>query len=272
MMKPASTLAKSLTTLAPDDLRARMMANAARIAKLGGWSSGIDAEASLADRIPTDTGTAAGFDAGVACALGLMPPQAEKLAATLHAAYTPAAVAEVRAAIGKDADGRWHIRDADSAACWWLAACSLCTEGDTVDTEMLRSQINAFAALHDDAKARRDAAEKTLNAMCTSFDTARGYAFGSQDGCMQGAYIAGHDIAVMHAAHHGVYFIGTFHPSLGLENFGWSAATDEKGRAKSGPVHGSRQFVKCADESELASALKSVHLPSPAAKPPRPAP
>jgi len=271
-MEPAQNLAKTLTALAPEDLRARVAANAARIAQLGSWPARIDARDSLADRIPADGETAAGFDAGIACALGLMPPQAEKLAATLHAAYTPAAVTEVRAAITKDTDGRWHIHDADSATCWWLAACSLCTEGDTVDAEMLRTQIHRFAALHGDENARRSAAEKTLNAMCASFETARGYAFGSKDGCMQGAYIAGHDVAVMHAAHHGVYFIGTFHPSLGLENFGWGTATDEKGRAKSGPVHGSRQFVKCADESELTLALKAVRLYGPAAKSPRPAP
>jgi hypothetical protein len=136
----------------------------------------------------------------------------------------------------------------------------------------LHAQIACFGALQSDANLRCAAAEKALNAMCGAFDTQRGYAFGDKDGCMQGAYIAGHDVAVMQAAHHGVYFIGTFHASLGLEDFDWDAALDDKGRAKSGPVHGSHQFVKCADESELARALKALRLPVLIAKSPHPAP
>ncbi|MFN7113715.1 MAG: hypothetical protein ACK4PK_05080 [Alphaproteobacteria bacterium] len=248
------------------------MQRSAEIAALGHWPPQIDRTASLAARIPEPQGTAAGFDAGIACALGLIPAAAAPLCATLHAAYTPAAVAAVRSAITQDETGSWRIRDADSPACWWLAACSLCTEGDTVTAEDLRLQMASFGTLQEDAQLRRRAAEKTLNEMCRAFDAERGYAFGDKDGCMQGAYIAGHDVAVMRAAHHGVYFIGTFHASLGLENFDWGTETDEKGRAKSGPVHGSQQFVKCADESELARAIKAVRLPAPARRAQHPAP
>lgn len=264
--------AQDIAGLAAATLADIVSKNSSRIAAIGHWPAWIDRETSLAARVPLAGSAAAGFDAGIACALGLMPAAAEPLCATLHAAYTPAAVTAVRGAIEKDDHQNWRVKNAESAACWWLAACSLCTEGDVVDEDAFRAQIAAFAELQKDPAARRAAAEDTLNKMCRSFDTARGYAFGSKDGCMQGAYIAGHDVAVMHAAHHGVYFIGTFHASLGLEHFGWGAATDQKGRAKSGPVHGSRQFVKCADESELARAIKAVRLPAPAAKPAGPSP
>jgi hypothetical protein len=272
MNAPAYTPAADIARLTPAALRQTVLQRTADIASMGKWPAWIDRETSLAARIPDEKATAAGFDAGIACALGLIPPTAQALCATLHAAYTPAAVAAVRGAITQDDTGSWRIRDADSPACWWLAACSLCTEGDVVSGEDLRAQIADFGALQSDAALRRHAAEKTLNDMCRAFDTQRGYAFGDKDGCMQGAYTAGHDVAVMHAAHHGVYFIGTFHPSLGLESFDWGTALDDKGRAKSGPVHGSRQLVKCADESELARAIKAVHLPAPATKPQPPRP
>jgi hypothetical protein len=282
--------ARAAAALDAGALRDIVFKNTERIAASGQWPAWIDRTAALAARVPAGGVRAAGFDAGIACALGLMPCAAETLSATLHAAYTPAAITAVRGAteeaavrgalegdavrgaIEKDGARGLRIKDAESAACWWLAACSLCAEGDVVDEDTFRAQIAAFAALQENPAARRAAAEDTLDRMCRSFDTARGYAFGDKDGCMQGAYIAGHDVAVMHAAHHGVYFIGTFHASLGLEHFNWSTAVDEKGRAKSGPVHGSRQFVKCADESELARAIKAVRLPGPAGQSARPSP
>jgi len=257
--------AYAISLQSPDDWCNTVRTRAAAVADLGGWPVWIDRESSLTARIPHENRAASGFDAGIACALGLMPAQAEALTATLHAAYTPTAVAEIRAAITRDNNGRWQLKSADSAACWWLAACSLCQDGDNVDVAAFRQQLADFDTLQKNPAARKAAAEVALNAMCASFDTKRGHAFGNKDGCMQGAYIAGHDVAVMYAAHHGVYFIGTFHETLGLENFGWGAACDDKGRSKSGPVHGSRQFVKCADESELAAALAAVRLPAPAA-------
>ena len=260
MVKPAY----SVSLESPAAWRDTVLVRTDAVAALGRWPLHIDRETSLSARIPAEGTTASGFDAGIACALGLMPAHAEKLAATLHAAYTPKAVSEVRASTQHE-NGIWHVKDANSAACWWLAACSLCLDGDDVDAATFRRQLQDFDTLQKNPAARKAAAEKTLGAMCASFDTHRGYAFGTQDGCMQGAYIAGHDVAVMYAAHHGVYFIGTFHETLGLENFGWSPALDDKGRTKSGPVHGSRQFVKCADESELAAAREAVRLPAPAA-------
>src|SRR3989338_9656290 len=82
--------------------------------------------------------------------------------------------------------------------------------------------------------------------------------YGTEDGCMQGAYVAGHQFAVSYAPKYGVYFIGTYHPSLDLENFKWSGEKDEQGKPKSGPVFGSKQFVKCANKDELIRALAII--------------
>lgn len=249
-----ANIAQHVITLHEADLRKIVSRAAPQIAHIGHWPGHIDAADSLTARIPMPEQKASGFDAGIACALGLMPPHAAPLCATLHAAYTKDAIEHIRSDIAQQ-DNQWHVKNADSPTCWWLAACSLCMDGEEIDINILRRQITDFAALAADDGARKTAAEKTLNGMCSRFNTTRGYAYGEGDGCMQGAYIAGHDMAVMRAAHYDVFFIGTFHASLGLENFNWSDATDAKGRPRSGPVHGSHQFVKCADESELAAAV-----------------
>lgn len=255
-------------------LRVICNTNGAAVAALGAWPTHINIENSLTARIPDDDAPSSGFDAGLATALGLMPAHAASLTATLHAAYTPTAVEQVRGDISKDAEGTWHVKDADSATCWWLAACRLCIEGDDVDTQTFRRQLNDFQKLTDDPAARLAAANSMLNGMVSSFDTTRGFAFGTVDGAIQGAYIAGHDVAVLHHPTRDIYFIGTFRETLGLENFPFADAVDEKGRPTSGPVHGSKQFVKCAREAEMLAAVESVkkhfrQMPRPA-KPPVP--
>jgi len=271
---PSGQNAATLAALPLAELRMRCTKNAPAVAAYGKWPAHIDISKSLTARIPAADRPAGGLDAGLATALGLIPAHAAPLAAMLHAAYTPAAVEQIRAEIVKTDAGAWRVKDADSAACWWLAACRLCIEGDDVDEKTFRRQLLDFQKLVDDARARKTAAESMLNEMVTSFDTRRGYAFGTMDGAIQGAYIAGHDVAVLHHQTRNLYFIGTFRATLGLENFPFAADTDDKGRPTSGPVHGSRQFVKCATEGEMQAALESVkkHFDkAPAvAKPPKP--
>ena len=61
-----------------------------------------------------------------------------------------------------------------------------------------------------------------------------------------------------YSQNYGLYFIGTYETSLGLEDFEWSQEKDEQGRDKSGPVFGSKQFVKCATEEEWRRAMEVV--------------
>lgn len=227
--------------------------SAFRVKELGKWPKWVE-ERSLVERVPRlDDTNAPGFDAGIACALDLIPREKQKLAAILHAAYTLEAVEQIRKEM-KDLDF-------DSETCWWLTACSVCSEGGISQNQFLQ-QIENFKELASDPQKRKEIAQKEFNNMTSSFyfipELGNNVPYGTKDGCMQGAYVAGHSFAVNYSEKYGLYFLGTYHLSLGLENFAWSDEKDEKGRLKSGPVFGSKQFVKCANMGELKRALKIV--------------
>lgn len=234
----------------PSDYHTAVRKQGPRVAQLGRWPAWISVEDSLVGRVPTRKSQAPGFDAGIACALDLIPREKQKLAATLHAAYTPEAVAQLRHEITE--------LDPDSETCWWLAACSLCVEG-MVNWETFAFQVGSMVALSQSPDQRLQAAKAEWAKMQKSFNLVDGVPFVIIDGGVQTAYIAGHDLGVQWVEAYGIFFLSTFHPSLGLEEFEWSTATDDQGRSKSGPVHGSRQFVKCASFDELARALSIAH-------------
>lgn len=223
-----------------------------RVAALGAWPAWIGPE-SLTDRIPVADEEASGFDAGIACALDLIPRDKQQLAAKLHAAYTEEAVEQVRAEIVE--------LDPDSETCWWLAGCAVCIEG-RVDRDTFLDQVKQFVRLAGDRKLRLAEAKRTLDEMLSTFTVSEqgplaGVPYGEVDGCQQGAYLAGYDLAAMKAEftdEPALYFLGTFRETLGLDMFLWSGEIDSQGRARSGPVHGSRQFVKCTSFDELARA------------------
>lgn len=237
-----------------DRIRKTVEQNVKRIAELGKWPDYIRPE-SLLDRIPQEGDkNAPGFDAGIACSLDLVPRDKQELAAKLHASYTKDAVEQVRREI--------QDKNPDSPTTWWLSASSLCKEGET-DGEQFLQQIEEFKKLGADPEQREAAAEKMFDEMTHSFTLKEGVPYGEKDGCIQGAYIAGYPYGSMYAEKYGLYFIGTYEDSLGLEDFKWSEEKDKKGRPKSGPVYGSKQFVKCASEDEWRQAMEVVktHLP-----------
>jgi hypothetical protein len=241
-----------------DEIIGRAALLAPVMAQLGAWPASIDATHAMTDRIPEGDRVCAGFDPGLACALGFVPKHAQKLLAILHAAYTPVAVQALRHGI--DFSGATPIiRDANAPSTWWFAAVSLCDEDKGVDEAGFRAQIAGFQNLIDDPHARVDAANKALmHRFVGTFTMDRGYPFGTVDGCQQAAYIMGHAFGVMHRERTGTYYIGTYLNSLGLENFVWGTELDDRGRPKSGPNQGSQQFVKCANEDELNRALAVV--------------
>lgn len=217
--------------------------NASRIAELGHWPSYINAD-SLTERVPSYEQCSSGFDAGIACALDLIPRDRQALSAGLHAASAPRLVEQVR----REA----KTLDPDSETVWWLAACSICEEGEINQTQFIE-QIASFNAIAGDRSARVTAAVSALAEMLRSFEIDElGIPFAVADGGMQGAYIAGHPISAMYAEKHELYFIGTMEETLGLEDFEWSDPE------RSGPVHGSRQFVKCADHAEYVRAVNQI--------------
>lgn len=246
---------ESLSEMNLEEIRSLAEAEGMRVATLGQWPDWkMDPEnvkSSLAGRIPHDGDTKAqGFDAGLACALDMIPRQRQLLSAKLHGNYTPEAVAQVIEEM-KDLNP-------DSESAWWLAASGLCNEG-AIDPPKFREQLRKFEELSADPKARLNAAKAEHEKMVSSFNTNQfDFPFGPADGAIQGAYLAGYPAGAYYSQEHGIYFIGTNLPSLGLDNFEWSKELDEKGYAKSGPLHGSQQFVKCANEAELKRAIQVV--------------
>ncbi|MBI2443924.1 MAG: hypothetical protein HYV42_01615 [Candidatus Magasanikbacteria bacterium] len=231
-------------------IKGKVAAAAARVKELGGWPPWVE-ESSLVERIPNQGDTnAPGFDAGTACALDLIVREKQKLAATLHGNYSPEAVQQVR--------DEAKALDPNSETTWWLAACSLCTEGN-VDQKKFLQQISDFKTIAADPEKRRAAAQQELDNMSKRFhfDAAIDpeVPYGTEDGCIQGAYLKGYPFAVYYSKNDGIYFVGTYHPTLGLDDFQWSDEKDGQGREKSGPVFGSKQFVKCANLDELKAAL-----------------
>lgn len=227
--------------------------NANRVKELGHWPAWVWEE-SLTARIPLNNDKPApGFDAGIACSLNLIPQDKQKLAAVLHAAYTPEAVMQIREEAKE--------MNSDSETAWWLAASSICDEGG-VNQEKFIKQIKDFTNLSKNPEQRKQSAETMLNEIKHSFyfdpELGENVPFGTKDGCIQAAYVAGYPFGVQFAENYGLYFIGTYEQSLGLENFAWSDDKDEQGRAKSGPVFGSKQFIKCANKEELKKALEIV--------------
>jgi len=233
--------------------------NVARVSALGNWPVWVNGDESLIERLPGETGVAPGFDAGLACALDMIPRDRQGLSATLHAAYTEQAVERVR----REAE----TMDADCETTWWLAACSVCKEGG-IDRNAFEQQLATFADLAGDPIARVAAARREFEAMKKKFYVQPdGVPFVVEDGGTQGAYVCGYNWAVQYNPEYGIFFVGTFQASLGLESFQFFEFKDDKGRPMSGFVHGNHAFAKACTIDELARMVAVVrgHLGEPKA-------
>lgn len=231
--------------------RTIVLAETERVARLGDWPEWIDAIDTLASRIPSPDGRQPGFDAGIACALNLIPADKQRLSAKLHADFTADAIGQVRREMSAVQP------DANSESVWWLAACNVCVE-QGVSAETFADQIRTFQRLMSAPLARVDAAQREYADMRASFDTARGYPFGTRDGCILGAYLAGYLVGVEYVPSSGEYYIGTLLPDLGLDSFHWSCDLKRHTNCRSGPVEGSRQYVRCINIDEFSDAMERV--------------
>jgi len=228
--------------------------NVSRIRKLGGWPDWVLNE-SLSDRIPKDPlKKVGGFDAGIACALNMIPKDKQKLSSILHAAYTIDAVKQVQSEcdIGLDPN---------CETCWWLAACSVCLEGE-VTPDVFKRQLMEFIGLRKDKKRRLEKSQEVFDKMVNSFSLDKfgpDVPFGTEDGCIQGAYIAGYKFGVFYHQEQDSYYVGTYFPSLGIpDDFEWSNKKNRFGEVISGPVFGSKQFVRCSSEQELKLVIEKT--------------
>ena len=123
-----------------------------------------------------------------------------------------------------------------------------------VDSDAFEAQVVAALELAKSESLRLSAAMDGLESLRDSYIVMDGVAYGDTDGCIQAAYLDGIDLGVYRHEGYGLWFIGTLHPSLGLEDFEWSTDVDDQGRAKSGAI--SSQFVKASSLSELAAAVE----------------
>jgi hypothetical protein len=245
-------------------VKSQVALNAPRVKELGNWPSHVD-EMSLVHRIPDEREkrlTAPGFDAGIACCLDLIPRDKQRLSAILHGAYTPEAVEQIRSEVESIIEfGALTANETDqvlevafnSETTWWLAASSVCDDGDKSSEDVL-DQVRSFERLIKNSSGRWIAALDEYRKMEKSFHVVDNIAISLRDGGMQAAYIHGYPLAIMPA--YGTWFVGTFYPTLGVpEDFPWGDKKDEKDRPMSGPVFGSKQFVKCATFDELEALL-----------------
>jgi hypothetical protein len=85
--------------------------------------------------------------------------------------------------------------------------------------------------------------------MTSSVETSKGFPYSEVDGGIQGAYLLGHKFGVQLGE--SAWFIGTYEPTLGLENFDW-------GDDGSAPVHGSRQFVRATTWSTVVKIVDAI--------------
>lgn len=230
-------------------LRQQIEEGGPRVAHLGGWPDHIDPTC-LRGRIPGPGDTnAPGFDAGIACALGLIPLERQLLSARLHANYTKAAMEQVRRELERP--------EADSETVWWLAACSVCQEGG-IDEGGFLLQLAHFVELAVAPERRLAAVRTYTDHLKRSYSLRDGVPYGEHDSAVIAAYLDGHAFGTMYNSLQQCYYIGTYEASLGLEDFPWSQVTERLGETRSGPVFGSRQFVRCNTSEEYARAARFV--------------
>jgi hypothetical protein len=87
--------------------------------------------------------------------------------------------------------------------------------------------------------------------------------FGTEDGCIQGAYLKGHPFAMSHLqrSQSDWYEVGSFHSSLGLDHIVWEGEYMRDGKQKvNGPQYGAKNFIRCGDLNQVLRALSQVKL------------
>ena len=141
--------------------------------------------------------------------------------------------------------------------CWWLAASSIVSH-EFVDQYKFMNQIADFELLINDPILRRDVAIEMYNSMIGSFKLIDGVPFAIKNRGLQGAYLAGHSFAVQYEEGEGMFFLGTYMPSLGLESFEWADIFDDAGSPINGPVFGSKQYIKTPSFKELTRILTII--------------
>ena len=126
--------------------------------------------------------------------------------------------------------------------------CSVCDESESTHARFA-AQVAAAVRLSENPVERVSAAVDAYGQMGAAYEVVDGLPWATCDGGMQGAYLHGHRVAAAAGTgqSEGVWFLGTYYRTLGLEGFEFAEG--------SGPVHGSPQFFKFTSRAELAEAF-----------------
>lgn len=229
------------------------------IADAAGWDE--EARERLLARIPTEDSNSGGFDPAIGICIGL------GVSRGLEIPGLPALVTDLH--VGRYSSENCRIvregieaQDANSPGVGWLAMASICTMYDegAITPDRFMEQVEAAEKLmwpdHLAEVDRLAAANKEWDSWGAKYAMRNGIAYGTEDGCMQGAYFAGHPVAAQYASGYGLWFLGTCRPGAldALSEFPWSDQVDEQGRSCSGiiaSVEGHPVFVKCATLEEF---------------------
>ncbi|MBU1219933.1 hypothetical protein KKF34_07975 [Myxococcota bacterium] len=230
-------------------IREIVQTNMDRVASLGHWDPSINVKAALLDRVPEPGRKATGFDAGIAAAMNLIPPDKQALSCVLHAAYNVDAIKQI---LIESEDMHYN-----SETCWWLAASNIKIEtGVTVDDFL--QQVSDFDILSQEPLLRRDVANEMFLKLKNNFKLVDGVPFTTVKYGLSGCYLAGYNFGVHYEEATGTFYIGTYHETLGLDDFPFSDLRSPDGKCPSGRVFGSRQYVRLFSISELSLALETV--------------
>ncbi len=216
----------------------------------------------ISERISTEVDVSQpGFDAAVAATLGLVPAQYLAKIMELHnGQYTPELIAEMQTHINflrKNSSATFKDPDQESYTMWWLAYSSLCYEGNATSVDFYE-QYQRAVVLFQDYNARYEAAIKQAHKLLESFtitEDTNNIPFGTVDGALHGAYLAGYEVASLYAKEYGIYFLGTYIPGKFdniVNNHKFSTELDSSGRTKSGVVNPT--FLKFGTQEELKAA------------------
>lgn len=224
--------------------------NIPRLAAIGVWPPRFDRKKSLLVPIPEENGFADGINPGLACALNVIPEPMQLLSAMLHGGFTPDAVHHFRQ------EQAWLTYV--NGATWYLAVRGIPKQTPKVSFSEFKIQLEALKALGSDKRGLVKLAQEELERMRKSFLVmADGIPFATSKTSLQNAYLLGYDWGVWSNPEAPLYFLETFQPSLGLDDFPPSKPGTQR-RAKSGLVGTSKQLAKMLTFEDLGRAIAGV--------------
>lgn len=225
------------------------------VATLGGWTE--DDVATTRDQLKAvinETYIEPRMFLLFACCLDLIPPERQKVAATMWTGRCPPEVlAQIQHELTSGPNGGL---DPSSDTCWWLAARRY-SSGIRRHVVTFREHLESFGGWMENKGERLFSAVQALGDLHT-FTVIDGVAFVDDAPRCRHPYYFGHTFMVGFDRDLNVFTLATYRDSLGLEAFSFSEECADDGERLSGLVDGSPQYARLHSFEELADAIKVV--------------